>query len=143
MSSAAQQRVDEGRKKIKVVQDFLDDYQRVTGVVPKALKTAIDKYLFALSVGLDVAEAADRVSAEVEEIYRDSYKACKDASPDETDDYWVCVARVDRGWQKRNVSKVLYWDDNRSMVRQLWAKWKADLAKWLEAEAKNKLAPQK
>jgi hypothetical protein len=131
--------ITRARERIKTVQDFMKEVERFGGKIPPGLKRSVDRYIFAAEMGLDAAEAADEVSAELRLIYEDAYRICGDANGgDGTDDYWICRARVDRQWQARNVQKTLDWNDDRSWVMKVWGKWKARLANWLVDEAKGK-----
>jgi len=132
----ADQNVKDGREKIKVVRDFMKDIEYLGGKVPPGLKKAVDRYLLAVEMGLDLGEATQEVSEELHKVYEDAYRICGD---EQTDDYWVCRARFDRLWQSRNVKAVLNWNDDASLVRKVWSKWKETLAKWLEGQAKARV----
>jgi hypothetical protein len=42
---------------------------------------------------------------------------------EQSDEYMICAAKVDRQWSARNVQKVLDWNDDSSWVRKVWSKW--------------------
>jgi hypothetical protein len=126
------ERITEARRKIEIVEEFMEDIERVGGKVPPVLKRAVDRYLLASKMGVDAAEAANEVSKELRAIYADMYSICRAKAgvlpgqaqtPEQADEYFVCQAKVDRQWQARNVQKVLNWNDDGSWVRRVWNKW--------------------
>ncbi len=131
-SDATDTRIADTRRNMKLVEEFMKDIERMGGDVPSGLKGAVSRYLLAVNLGTDAAEAANEVSKQLRVIYEDMYSICRSKAGilpgqpqtiDQADEYFVCQAKVDRQWQARNVQKVLDWDDDGSWVRKLWDKW--------------------
>src|SRR6185295_19779224 len=96
------ERITEARRKIEIVEEFMEDIERVGGKVPPVLKRAVDRYLLASKMGVDAAEAANEVSKELRAIYADMYSICRAKAgvlpgqaqtPEQADEYFVCQAK--------------------------------------------------
>ncbi|MBI1180825.1 MAG: hypothetical protein GC201_09725 [Alphaproteobacteria bacterium] len=129
---AIKKNIEESRRKIAIVEEFMKDIEKVGGKIPAPLKTAVDRYLLAIKLGSDGAEAAVEVSEALQSIYQDMYSICRAKAGivpgqpqtiEQVDEYSICEAQVDRQWKARNVEKVLNWNDDGSWVRRVWDKW--------------------
>jgi hypothetical protein len=67
------ERVAKTRRRIDLVKQFMKDIENVGGKVPPSLKRAVNRYLLAIKMGVDAAEAANEVSRELRAIYEDMY----------------------------------------------------------------------
>ena len=111
--------------------EFLEDLEK-TDVAPEFIRRLnsalgkLSKYKTALEFGLDAAEAAEEVRAILMEWYARAYAVCE-AEQANGQDYYVCVARVDRQWQATNVKATLDINNSNSVVRKTWTKWKGRL----------------
>jgi hypothetical protein len=139
--------IEAERKKIKKIQDFIKDLEAAGGEVPAGLKKSVNRFLWAIDKGLDVADEAENVSIWLKKVYEDLYAVCKaGATTDgiyDDDQYYICKAQIDRKWQARNIDAVLNWNNDKSLVRRLWDRWKKDLAdlifSWGKDNAKKQI----
>ncbi len=135
--ASTEQRIEDARKQLEVAQKFLSDLERIGFQVPEGLRRAVDRYAYAVNMGLDAAQAAEEVSQRLKGFYAEAYQACKQRSDDGLEDYYACIAGVDRKWQAINTSAVLNWNDHESFVRKVWHRWRERLSKTLGDWAKG------
>lgn|GEM_PF-2817093 len=137
--------IEAERKKIKKVQDFIKDLEAAGAEVPQGLKRSVSRFLWAIDKGLDIADEAENVSIWLKKVYEDLYALCKAGATTggvyDDDQFYICKAEIDRKWQARNIDAVLNWNNDKSLVRRLWDRWKQDLADlisdWIQDNAKK------
>lgn len=113
---------------VREVRQAINKYRRSLDVL-KGLGVPIgpiENYLrvlaSAVEKGVDIAEAAGEVDAEMQRIAAKNERLCDLAYSDD-DSRWVCYAKFARSWQARNVKAVLNWNDSGSVIRRAVNKW--------------------
>ena len=135
--------IERMKKEIKIVKEFVEALEKVGGKVPGPVKMAIA----AIEAGQEIGESAEDVDKWLKEVYQGLYNACEEGASSlhkkgsmEWDDYkTMCELKIDRKWQARNINAVLAWNNDKSLVRRLWEKFKNKLIGWMTDEAKGKL----
>ena len=134
----------DSKQKIKRAREIIENYDEIvefvgdleeSGLMPdyvtrlNAALGKLNRFKVAAEMGIDAAEAADEVHDLLMEWYATAYAACKTEEEAGGEDYYACVARVDRRWQATNVKATLNLKDGNSVARKTWEKWKARLLK--------------
>ena len=135
--------IEQMQKDIKMVKDFVDGIEKLGGAVPGPVKLAIA----AIEAGTATAESAEAVDKWLKEVYDGLYNACEagasaqyeKGSMDWDDHKTMCEVKVDRKWQARNINAVLNWNEDKSLVRRLWEKFKNQIPGWINDFSADKI----
>jgi hypothetical protein len=118
-------------KRYDDVQEFIDDVAS-TGIAENFISrlqrafAKLSKYKTAVELGVDAAEAAEEVSA-LMEWYNEACRGCKKESEATGNDYFTCIAAVDRQWQATSIKATLDVKASDSVVRKVFEKWESRL----------------
>jgi len=140
--SPVSEHIEQMQKDIKTVREFIDAIEKIGGAVPGPVKAAIT----AIEAGTSVAESAEEVDKWLKEVYEGLYSACEEGASalheKDTIDWdnhkTMCEVKHDRKWQQRNINAVLLWNNDKSLVRRLWEKFKNQIPGWIGDFAKDK-----
>ena len=116
------------------LQEFVDDIES-TGAAPEFVQTfkkslnKLNRFKVAAEFGIEAAKAAEEVEDLLIQWYNKAYSECEEKHGGKNDDYWECVAHVDRKYQARNVDWVLNINREDSWVNKTLKKWKSKLLK--------------
>ena len=69
--------IEQFRRDVQLLREFIYDVARWTGKIPHGLKRAVDRYTLVIELGLDIGEAAAEVEAEIQEYFKAGYDECK------------------------------------------------------------------
>ncbi len=128
--------IEKMKKDIKIVKDFIQAIEKIGGKVPSPVKAAIK----AIEIGNDLGESAKEVDEWLKKVYKSLYSVCEEGASslyDQTEMEWddhrmECMLNIDRQYQARNLNAVLAWNNDKSVVRRLWEKFKNRLIDWTE-----------
>jgi len=122
------------QKQIGELEEFLSELEKIGLTAPPQVKYAIE----AIKIGSDLALSAEEVSVWLKKVNDDLYAACEDSARRQFGDGWeaddqayICKAKIVRQWQQRNTRAILYFHDDKTVIRKFWEKFKARLAGWI------------
>ncbi len=108
--------------------------------MPPGLQRAFDTYKRPAELGLDVGDAFADVQPELKRVYSAMRARCEaTADPGERDQGDVLL---ERQWQAIDALWGLQWDNQHSLVRRTWDRWRQTLRRWLREWAEERVSPE-
>jgi len=127
-------KAEEMQKNIGELEEFLSGLERIGLIAPSPVKAAIQS----IKVGSDLAMSAEEVSEWLKKVNEDLFAACEDSAKRQFGSGWqaddqayICKAKVARQWQTRNTRAVLYFHDDKTVIRRFYERFKNRLVEWV------------
>lgn len=127
-------KAEQMQKQLGELEELLTELERIGLTAPPQVKVALE----AIKVGNDLALSAEEVKVWLQKVNDDLYAACEDSAKRQFGDGWqaddqsyICKAKVVKQWQMRNTRAVLYFHDDKTVVRRFWERFKNRLAGWI------------
>ena len=130
-------RAEEMQKQVEGLEEFLEGLEKINLSAPPHIKIAIQS----IKVGNDLARSGEEVRDWLKKVNDDLYAACEDSARRQfgegfqaDDQAYICKARVARHWQQRNTRAVLFFHDDKTLVRRFWERFKGRLKEWTKLD---------